>query len=59
MVVRNAAAHSNPTQLARVRQKQPLDLATFKRWRGLLNSAAAGIDKAVDAYFKQLTGTGW
>lgn len=54
--VRNAIAHSNNAKLAEVKRHQPLTLATFRRWRGSLNSAATGFDKVVAAYLSYLTG---
>jgi hypothetical protein len=47
--VRNAVAHSDAAKLAAVKQKQPLNLATFKRWRRSIDGAASGFDKVVGA----------
>jgi hypothetical protein len=55
--VRNAVAHSDSAKLAEVKRLQPLTLATFRRWRGSLNTAASGFDKVVAAYLSYLTGT--
>ena len=55
--VRNAIAHSDNAKLAQVKATQPLTLATFRRWRGSLNTAASGFDKVVGAYLRYLTGT--
>lgn len=54
--VRNAVAHSDQAELQAARREHPLTLATFRRWRGSLNSAATGFDKVVDAYLVTLTG---
>jgi hypothetical protein len=55
--VRNAVAHSDSAKLQQVKRLQPLTLATFRRWRGSLNTAAYGFDKVVAAYLSYLTGT--
>lgn len=55
--VRNAIAHSDSAKLEQVKRLQPLTLATFRRWRGSLNTAAYGFDKVVAAYLSYLTGT--
>ena len=57
--VRNAIAHRNDAQLAAARQEQPLNLATFRKWRRSLNGAAAGFDNVVGAYLKDTAGVGW
>jgi hypothetical protein len=54
--VRNAVAHSDSAKLAAVKRLQPLTLATFRRWRSSLNTAASGFDKVVAAYLSYLTG---
>ncbi|WP_142928057.1 hypothetical protein [Mycobacterium marinum] len=54
--VRNAIAHSDAAALDEVKRLQPLTLATFRRWRGSLNTAASGFDKVVAAYLSYLTG---
>jgi hypothetical protein len=54
--VRNAVAHSDNAKLAEVKRLQPLTLATFRRCRGSLNTAASGFDKVVAAYLSYLTG---
>ncbi|MGW4367693.1 hypothetical protein ACWEKT_18805 [Nocardia takedensis] len=56
---RNAVAHRNDTQLAQVRQAQPLTLATFRKWRRSLNGAAAGFDNIVGAYLKSTANADW
>jgi hypothetical protein len=43
-------------KLAEVKRLQPLTLATFRSWRGSLNTAASGFDKVVTAYLSYLTG---
>jgi hypothetical protein len=40
--VTNAVAHSDSAKLVAVKRLQPLTLATFRRWRGSLNTAAYG-----------------
>ncbi|MEV3963867.1 hypothetical protein AB0M34_23765 [Nocardia sp. NPDC050193] len=57
--VRNAIAHRNDAQLTTVKGEQPLNLATFLRWRRSLNGAAAGFDNTVGAYLKETAGIGW
>lgn len=58
--VRNAVAHSDSGKLAEVKRLQPLTLATFRRWRGSLSTAATGFDKVVAAYLSYLCGrAGW
>ncbi|MGV9971129.1 hypothetical protein [Nocardia beijingensis] len=56
---RNAIAHRNDDQLAKVKLKHPLNLATFRRWRSSLNGAAAGFDYVVGAYLKDSAAVGW
>ncbi|MFE1594996.1 hypothetical protein [Nocardia sp. NPDC058705] len=56
---RNAIAHRNDAQLAAVKAAQPLDLATFKRWRRSLDGAATGFDKVTGAYLTEVASTGW
>lgn len=53
--VRNAVGHSTPV-LDELHRTHKLTLATFRRWRGLLNSAATGLDRIVAAYLTDLTG---
>ncbi|MFD4403892.1 hypothetical protein ACFWPH_14155 [Nocardia sp. NPDC058499] len=57
--VRNAVAHRNDPQLVAVKREQPLDLATFRRWRRSLNGAASGFDNVVGAYLKDTANVGW
>lgn len=47
------------TFLAEVRHKQPLSLATFRRWRSSLHTASSGFDKVVGAHVVDLTGNHW
>jgi hypothetical protein len=54
--VRNAVAHSDPAKFEQVKRLQPLTLATFRRWRGSLNTAASAFDTVVAAYLSYLTG---
>lgn len=54
--VRNAVVHSDSAKLAEAKRAQPLTLTTFRRWRGSLNAAAAGLDRVVGAYLEDLTG---
>ncbi len=56
---RNAIVHRNDSQLARVKAIQPLNLATFKKWRRSLDGAATGFDNIVGAYLKTTIGAGW
>ncbi|MEP9415339.1 hypothetical protein ABLE92_13450 [Gordonia sp. VNQ95] len=57
--VRNAIAHGRADKLAEVRREQPMNLATFNKWRRSLNGAASGFDRVVGEYLQNLTGTGW
>ncbi|WP_169541919.1 hypothetical protein [Nocardia jiangxiensis] len=57
--VRNAVAHSDDAKLAVVKQKQPLNLATFRKWRRSLDGAASGLDRAVEAYLQSTADAGW
>lgn len=52
--VRNAVVHSDEVQLKKFKADTgvSLNLATFKQWRGTLNSAAIGFDRVVRAYLK-------
>ncbi|MET8799550.1 hypothetical protein ABZV91_24540 [Nocardia sp. NPDC004568] len=56
---RNAIAHRNDDQLAKVKLQQPLNLATFRKWRSSLNGAASGFDYVVGAYLKDSATVGW
>lgn len=57
--VRNAVAHSDDAKLAMVKQKHPLNLATFKKWRRSLDGAASGLDRVVEAYLQNTANVGW
>lgn len=56
---RNAIAHRDTAKLVIAKVKQPLTLATFKRWRATLNAVTAGIDNAVHAYLQRTVGSSW
>jgi hypothetical protein len=55
--VRNGVAHSDADKLVRAHREYGLTLATFTRWRSSLNGAAHAMDKAVNAYLWDLTGS--
>jgi hypothetical protein len=57
--VRNAVAHSDRAKLAAVRNRNPLTLATFRKWRRSLDGAASGFDCVVGAYLQVVAGSGW
>lgn len=54
--VRNAVGHSDEDKLDELHRTHRLTLATFRRWRSMLNSAADGLDRVVAAYLTDLTG---
>ncbi|GAA5066732.1 hypothetical protein [Nocardia callitridis] len=56
---RNAIAHRNDDQLAKVKAGQPLNLRTFKKWRSSLHGAASDFDNVVGAYLKDSAAIGW
>lgn len=56
---RNAIAHRNDDQLAKVKGDQALNLSTFRKWRSSLNGAATGFDHVVGAYLKDSASVGW
>ena len=56
---RNAIAHRNDDQLAKVKLVRPLNLRTFRAWRSSLNGAAAGFDCVVGAYLNDTASIGW
>ena len=51
--------HSDDAKLDKLRGEHALTLATYRRWRGLLNSAARGLDRVVAGYLRDLTGKSW
>ncbi|MFD3706634.1 hypothetical protein ACFWUP_26150 [Nocardia sp. NPDC058658] len=58
-IARNAIAHRNDAQLAAVKAAQPLNLASFRRWRRSLDGAATGFDNVVGAYLTETIGASW